>query len=263
MRVMSLRVLVITVTVILFVATVLCVALAAFADVKFGLPASTDKTTVINTVVAVGAFVLVAWGVVVALAAYVSATGSPDLTVVVAFKNSAPNNPVFEAAQKDSSHNIPRTYIKPDARLEASVTITNKSKYSARNPGVRISFQGLGGIREQDGWETLDYVPSLENRDLQWDGGADYIIHGHWSRTLPTLNLRGMYIYEQYGAIHVNFAADGFGPVFMLLIVRVMNEADYLVYQQRQHDAAMAYIRPAQERLYRKEKRAGKKDHQG
>jgi hypothetical protein len=43
------------VIVILFVVIVACVAGAAFGDWRFGLPTH-DKTTVINTVVAVGAY---------------------------------------------------------------------------------------------------------------------------------------------------------------------------------------------------------------
>ena len=53
--------LLIIITAVLFVATVTSVALALFVDVRFGLPTK-DKTAVINTVVAVGAFALVGVG---------------------------------------------------------------------------------------------------------------------------------------------------------------------------------------------------------
>ncbi len=73
---------------------VLALAGSAFEGWRYGLP-SDNKTVVINTVATIGAFVLVAWGVVVALAAYVSGTGSPDLSVELTFRFSFPNEPVF------------------------------------------------------------------------------------------------------------------------------------------------------------------------
>ena len=119
------------VTVILFVATVACVAGAAFGNWRFGLPTH-DKTTVISTVVTLGAFVLLAWGVVVALAAYISATGSPRLTVELRFRYSYPNKPVFMEAQKDPSNKSGKTYIEPYRQLEGDVLMENRSRYSAR-----------------------------------------------------------------------------------------------------------------------------------
>jgi hypothetical protein len=227
MRVISVRGVVIAVTVVLFVATLASIALAAFGNWRFGLPTS-DKTTVINTVVAVGAFVLVAWGVVVALAAYVSATGTPDLSVEITFRYSYPNKPVFKEAQQDSSNKTGNKYIEPYRQVEGDVIITNNSKYSARNPGVRIMFEGLGGINAQDGWQTVSRETMAGNRVLQWDGGSDYMIHGKWSRTLRQLDLRGMYAFVDNPAIVVTFAADGFDPVPMRLPVTILSEPKYL-----------------------------------
>jgi hypothetical protein len=76
MQVIRVRAIVILVTIILFMVTVLCAVGAAFGDWRFGLPTH-DKTSVINTVVAVGAFILVGWGVVVALTISVSFLVAP------------------------------------------------------------------------------------------------------------------------------------------------------------------------------------------
>jgi hypothetical protein len=230
MRVIPVRAVVIIVTVILFVATVACVAAAAFGNWRFGLPTH-DKTTVINTVVAVGAFVLVAWGVIVALAAYVSATGSPDLSVELRFEWSEVNKPVFVKSATEIDDDLTRSLaILDNEGTLGTLVISNSSKYAARNPGVRITLQGLGRAGPQEGWVTIAETPYGPPEGLQWDGGADFIIHGQWSRTLPVLNFAGMGVDRLDPAFIIDIAADGFGPKTTTIPVRILDKRGFAIY---------------------------------
>ena len=69
---------------------------------------------------------------------------------------------------------------RPFRQVEGEVTIVNNSAYAAQNPGVRITLLGLGGIPEQPGWTVIRTENVIGIMQLQWDGGADYIIHGRW-----------------------------------------------------------------------------------
>lgn len=71
----------------------------------------------------------------------------------------------------------------------ATVTLKNASPYAAKNPGVRIELEGLGGLSEQQGWETVTFATLVGITAIQWDGGTDSIIHERWSRALPSLDL--------------------------------------------------------------------------
>jgi len=227
-RLIQLRFLVILGTVGILVATIIAFAGVAFWNWHYGL-ATHDKLLIINTVVAVGAFVLVAWGVIVALAAYVSATGSPDLSAEISFRFSSPNRPTFSVADKEQRVGHWRT-VAPYRQVEGRPTITNRSKYSARNPGMRIVLDGLGGISEQPGWTVIGQANQIGITSLQWDGGADYIIHGQWSRVLPDLNVQGMFAYTDDPALIVDVAADGFGPKRIHIPVRILDPDEYEKY---------------------------------
>lgn len=145
---------IILVTIGLFLATVIAVGGSAFLNWRYGL-STHDKIAVINTVVAIGAFALVAWGVIVALAAYVSATGYPDLTVRL---YSLGDNPLTFKLAKKGADWTPLYGLNVDSSHgKVHVDVINNSEYAARNPGVRIMFRGLVGISEQKGWELGDY----------------------------------------------------------------------------------------------------------
>ena len=173
-------------------------------------------------------------GVVVALAAYVSATGSPDLSVKLTFQFSSPNEPVFimnEETDSDATHRVIRSF----RQTEGTVTITNASKYSPHNPGIRIQLDGLGGMTVQPGWEILSMANQVGPALLQWDGGADYIIHGNWSRTLPQLDVKDVFTTKVDPAFIIDIAADGFGPKRIRIPVRVLNQEEFDEYSKGQN----------------------------
>lgn len=88
------------ITVALIGAPALAVYGVSGLDWRYGLP-TRDKTAIVNTVMPACALALVGWGVIVALAAYISATGSPDLTFEIAFTFS--RRPARPASERPSS----------------------------------------------------------------------------------------------------------------------------------------------------------------
>jgi hypothetical protein len=213
------------VTVCLFITTAVAIVGSVFGNWRFGLPTG-DKTVIVNTVVATGAYVLVSLTLIVALAAYVSANGRPDLSPVIEFKRSSPNRPIFLVAS-NSGQLPPLRPIEESRQTEGEVVISNSSKYAARNPGVRIELQGLGGMAPQPGWTTIAQEKKTGVSELQWDGGADYIIHGRWSRALPMLNVKGVFAYQDDPAFIIAIAADGFAPKLTRIPVEILDEEEY------------------------------------
>jgi hypothetical protein len=176
-----------------------------------------------------------ALGLIVALAAYVSATGHPDLSPVITFRFSYPNMPTFRAASKQEQI-LNWNTVAPFRQVEGEVVITNRSRYAARNPGMRIELDGLGGIADQPGWAAISTENQVGIMKLQWDGGADYIIHGQWSRTLPGLDATGMFAYTEDPAFVVEIAADGFGPKRFSMPVKILDDEAYQRYSTERSD---------------------------
>lgn len=238
-RVIAMKYWLVLVTACLFLISAVAIIGSVFWNWRFGFP-TRDKITIINTIVATGAYVLVALTLIVALAAYVSATGHPNLSPVITFRFSYPNCPTFRAAgdfdQRPRWDRIGRL-IMEYRQTEGEVVIANSSKYAARNPGVRVELDGLGGMAPQPGWTIIAQENQIGALKLQWDGGADYIIHGKWSRTLPMLNVKGMYAIKDDPAFIIYTAADGVAPKRTRIPVVILDEEDYEKYNiQRSQD---------------------------
>ncbi len=181
----------VSMTAILILAlTALGIVGAAWWGWTFALP-TRDHVAVINVVVALAAYVLVAVGVVVALLAYLAATGHPDLHAVIQFHFSYPNAPVFAASDESFFDDTSVIKLEQYKQLYAAVYIENRSSYAARNPGVRIDLWGISGLKDQPGWREVQFTNTVGTTGIQWDGGADLLIHGKWMRPLPGLNFSG------------------------------------------------------------------------
>jgi hypothetical protein len=93
------------------------------------------------------------------------------------------------------------------------VTIDNNSNWSARNVAVRVDFKSIRRIQHGGDWVIAARDPITEDiTGLQWEGGANYAIHGQWFRDLPVLFLNTALI-EAPGdncAIIVDVVAEGF-----------------------------------------------------
>ncbi len=203
---------------------------AAWWGWTFALPTK-DHVAVVNVVVALAAYVLVAFSVVVALLAYLAATGRPDLHAVIQFNFSYPNEPVFEAIDKSFSDDTLMIELAQYKQLYATVYIENRSSYAGHNPGLRIELSGIGGLREQSGWSSIEHASTVGLIAIQWDGGADLLIHGKWPRPLPGLDFSDAFVFKRVKPeLTVTVVADGVKPRVQRLPIRVLNGQEYAAY---------------------------------
>ncbi len=217
------------------VAGCLVPVLLALAGVGFGVPGTRADAVLLVTTVA--AFALVALTLVVALLAYLSATGRPDLDVDVSFHFSFPNEPVF-SCERTSVMGSDRLQVTPYKQTWGQVTLSNRSRYAAKNPGVRIRLRGLfvDGFTGDwaDGWSPVSSANQVGVYEVQWDGGADQIVHARWSRRLPGLDVTGLTSFgaDQPTVIEVTLVADDVDPRRLRLPVAMLDADDYATYTE-------------------------------
>jgi hypothetical protein len=236
----NVRWLVVTATFILTAGTTLAILGTALWGWQFGL-GHADLASRISTVVAVCAFILVAATLAVALIAYLAATGRPELQPQLQFRFSDVNMPVLEAAPPRTGEDfLHRRYLANWRQTECTVRLVNSSRYSARNASVRVWLDCLGLRRPQPDWTVLTMVNAIGPIELQWDGGADSLIHGNWSRVLPMLNFQDAYATrtDPLPEIVVTVAADGVKPTTTRIPVRILDADEY-----RAHRAERAAVR--------------------
>src|SRR6266545_1846743 len=256
LRFASFRTAVSVAAILILALTALGIIGAAWWGWTFALP-TRDHVVVINVVVALAAYILVALSVAVALFAYLAATGRPDLHAVIQFNFSYRNEPVFEASDESSPDgNIKLRQYK---QLDGTVSIENRTSYAARNPGVRIELSGIGGFRTQPGWASVAFASTVGLIAIQWDGGADLLIHGKWPRPLPRLDFSDAYAFKHIEPeLIVTVVADGFMPRVQRIPIRVLNEQEYDAYTEERSrhylegDKELSSDRSSLKRLFRR-----------
>jgi hypothetical protein len=211
------------VAVIFVVVTIFAVIGTWVWDWNLFLPTTTDKATRINTVVAVSAYTAALVGVVIALIAYWQASGRPSLEPEITFPPSKSNEPMFDTYRpmkipdwidSDKKADV-RMLQTQDGNLLGSIVIRNSTKYAARNPGLRIAFEGLFFNALSLGWTVADSWGDMRgSKAIQWDGGGESIIHGKWSRRLPDLDFSSVVIYrlDPPPELVVTVVSDGCKP---------------------------------------------------
>jgi hypothetical protein len=119
--------------------------------------------------------------------------------------------------------------------LTLQIGIRNLGDYTARNVAVRIEFLGFHGSISPENWQVVNIANPVV---VQWEGGADYAVHGNWTRQLPPLNLFGLKadrtdsnwkninfsnyisdssrIWRQQHALLVEIVAEGYRKLFVV-----------------------------------------------
>ena len=189
----------------------------AYAGFKFGLGSGADKASVVTTVLTFDAALLAVVAAVVALEAFMQASGQPDLSVTMTFQNCNPNEPVFRF--RADGCDIGEENV-------ARVVLRNDSPYSAKNPGVLITLGGFLAVTPVPGWDAIEIGGMSGVRQFQWDG---VIVHGGQSRVLPEFILGGAMDPDQTEhLIVVEVVADGVKPKVERLHARGLAHADWL-----------------------------------
>jgi hypothetical protein len=189
----------------------LAVLAAIVLPFQYGLH-NADRATVVSTVAVVATYLVAVVAGAVAWVAYRAATGQPDLTPNVRFRFDAEvNAPEFKVSRVHDTREFP---LRVDSFMQVSgtISVSNYSAYSARNPGVRVDFIRCGGISEIKGWSASEFVGQVGPTRFQWDGGTNEIIHGRWSRNLPGFYFDGLMIFDHDPVLLVTVTADGVLP---------------------------------------------------
>jgi hypothetical protein len=182
---------------------------------------------VLGTAAALASFFLVAVAGVVALLAYWAASGAPDLDLRVAFGHAQPRMPILLAA--DQTDPAAQLTVRRDPESMAHVTIVNRSKYSAKNPGVKIELSGTdSGFPDPRTWNQIETATNGACIAIQWDGGVDYIIHGSWERLLPAFGMGGALVTANMTPeLTITVVADGIAPLVRKYRIEVLGTQEY------------------------------------
>jgi hypothetical protein len=189
--------------VVLLLGTAIMASLSWFAaDASFS-----DRLVEVTNSLTAGALALAGVGGLIALRAYAAATGLPEILIRVR----APALQYNEATLEGRSQGNLLIF---DSYPTMEISLWNKSGFSAKNPAVIVRLENMFRARNRAGrsagWIDVDFW----NDDItgtQWDGGADYFLHGYAVRRIPDLILTGLYSIPAMGRprINVDILADG------------------------------------------------------
>jgi hypothetical protein len=165
----------------------------------------------------VGAFTLAVVAAAVALLAYGLALQRPKLLIHIAtddFEEGAINVGLDRPDDAGERHvrRLPG-YRRVPGAVRVRISVENTSEWSARNVAVRVDFKGVRNFKHPLEWTVAGlHSTTSEVIGVQWEGGADYAVHGQWTRDLPILDLDAA-VLEAPGddcAMSVDVVAEGF-----------------------------------------------------
>jgi hypothetical protein len=189
---------------------------------------SLDRRLVgIADILAAGAFTLTVLGSVVALLAYRFATQRPKLIVHITTEDFpegtievglGPPDP-----QTGERHIRRLPGFKRDVdRVWVQVSLENPTDWSARNVAARVDFNQVRGISFPSEWDVAaQHQVTNEVVGVQWEGGANYAVHGHWTRHLKPITMTDAII-EAPGDncfMTVEVVAEGFHETWKFPVV--------------------------------------------
>jgi len=218
------------------VAVVAVVALtAALIVAAVALPlADRDLPVWIGNVLVGGTFFLAAVAAIVAIAAYAVSLRRPVLSPQIKFRYSDWNKPALAADSKAANGrrpllvNIQRGHQSVYTRQgEAQLQIHNRSRWSARNPALRVELSDMGFLRQDmgAGWRVEKQNGAQGVYSIIWEGGIDRPIHGEWTANLPDLNFVEAKVLGPNPSITLDVVAEGFHDV-KRLTVQLLTEAE-------------------------------------
>lgn len=155
---------------------------------------NSNHLMIIGNFLTLGTLLLALVAGIIALAAYTAATGLPNLMLQLKVPLGEPNELLLP--REDNPGHLSHT-AGPGAASIARIIVANTTRYAARSPAVIIEFKDAqiweAQYAEVPGWVVTARDSSRNVKEIQWDGGPNYAIHGNSSRHLPDLNLAGLH----------------------------------------------------------------------
>ncbi len=182
---------------------------------------SSERLAVIGNLLSFGTLLLALVAGIVALAAYSAATGLPDLRLRALVRG---------AGAKSNLIVVTPTEVPPVTAAgnnELIVILVNRNVYAARSPAVIVRIES-GNFRKEifsagEDWHITGRDMDRNIIAVQWDGGADYIIHGKSYRQIPDLHLEGLG--GDSARITFRILADGYSRKEISLPVRFNSDS--------------------------------------
>ena len=177
-----------------------------------------QKLVALGDTFTLGAFTLAVIGAGVALLAYRLALQRPKLVVHIVTEDYEEGTIHVGLDRPDDTgeRHIRRLpgYRRHGEGLVLRISVENTSDWSARNVAVRVDFNSMRRVPHANGWAIAAYHHTMQNEivALQWEGGADFAIHGRWTRELPDLFLNESLV-EAPGdecSVVIDVVAEGF-----------------------------------------------------
>jgi hypothetical protein len=194
-----------------------------------GLANLADRIAAVSVGIGAATLFITVIAALVALAAYHAATQAPDLQPQILFPGSEPNRPRLVSNPQQAQEGVFGKFA-DFSQLVARVRIYNASKFSARNPLMRIRLRNLSGVKESNspyGWESLD-GDANGTTWFQWEGGADQMVHGKSLSFLPNLRVPGlMTLGPEPPSLTLEVLAEGSEPRTVVVPVEVISPQEW------------------------------------
>jgi hypothetical protein len=169
-----------------------------------------------------GTLVLAAFAGLVALKAYASATGLPNLKLSLIIEGPQIPGDDFEPERPGYTRRVTGPF-------RFYIAIRNDSDYSARNPAVIMRLPGnyLATESSQIG-ENWTITDGTNNQifSVQWDGGATYSIHGHSIRKIR-LDVGFVILQTRDRSVKFELLAEGYRREVQIELGRQTLPADW------------------------------------
>lgn len=176
---------------------------------------SSDRLAVIANLLSAGTLLLALVAGIVALAAYSAATGLPDLKISVTVPLTGLKDAIPNVIRLQPLEHLHDRRVASEINI-AYIVISNASSYAARSPALIMRIRG-GNIRQEifsasEEWQIIETDLNGNITAVQWDGGANYMIHGKTYRQVPKLSLEGLNATSTEAAAYISFqlVADGY-----------------------------------------------------
>jgi hypothetical protein len=174
-----------------------------------------DTVAIEGDIISGATFVLAIVAGILALAAYVVSVRAPRLAVrawgwgkyTKRRKNHSLRHEEWLQLTLVPGSDAYASLAATESQIAATVVLHNSSRNPAKTPALRLRFDGVRGtIPVARPWEVVEH-PDDRSEAYQW-AAIDGAIHGGWSLTLPSLDMRKVTVKRSGASIKWELVAE-------------------------------------------------------